>query len=677
MKPYFALVTLVLLGACHAPVTLPENPTTAAPEATSLLAAAAVTEPSQLGGAVSAAFWVNPRQADDLLLIGATGTTGLEVYTLDGRRLGSNTDIEAGLVDVLPGFEDDTPLVLAYDRRQSSILPFILDRPNARLLPVPGSPIPIEDELVGLCSHRSRLSDNWFVFGVTDAGLVLQWELYRDAAGLAGRLLRSIPAGKGSGSCVVDPGDAELYLSDEEFGIWRFGAEPESDTTRAVFDLAQPWGRLGEEIKGIGLYRVDAARAYLLVADLGAEHIGVYSLPEGEYRGSVQIDGLSEPEGLAATHAGPAGGWLAVADEDESDGATDFKVLGWSALATSLTLDSTTGPIVEPAGNATVKPHLETPIVASYGDAADDPAIWVHPEDARLSLVLGTQKALGLHVYDLDGRELQFLPDGQINNVDVRDGFRLGGEQVSLAVASNRTYDSLSIYRIDPASRQLTAVAEGLIPAQMNDPYGLCMYQSRSGDTYAFVNNGGDGRFVQFRLFETPSGRVGAEAVREFVVGSQSEGCVADDETGVLYVAEEGFGIYRYSAEPDGGSERTVIDNIDGGRLTADVEGVALWIGPEGSGYLVASSQGADNFVVYRRDTDNAYVGTFHVVADPARGIDGVSETDGLEVTSAALGPDFPQGLMVAQDGRNIAPEERQNFKFVSWEDIIQALEPD
>ena len=65
------------------------------------------------------------------------------------------------------------------------------------------------------------------------------------------------------------------------------------------------------------------------------------------------------------------------------------------------------------------------------------------------------------------------------------------------------------------------------------------------------------------------------------------------------------------------------------------------------------------------------------MVADPARGIDGVSETDGLEVTSAALGPDFPQGLMVAQDGRNIAPEERQNFKFVSWADIIQALEPD
>jgi myo-inositol-hexaphosphate 3-phosphohydrolase len=29
------------------------------------------------------------------------------------------------------------------------------------------------------------------------------------------------------------------------------------------------------------------------------------------------------------------------------------------------------------------------------------------------------------------------------------------------------------------------------------------------------------------------------------------------------------------------------------------------------------------------------------------------------------------------QDGRNIAPEERQNFKYVSWADVVGALEPE
>jgi 3-phytase len=51
-----------------------------------------------------------------------------------------------------------------------------------------------------------------------------------------------------------------------------------------------------------------------------------------------------------------------------------------------------------------------------------------------------------------------------------------------------------------------------------------------------------------------------------------------------------------------------------------------------------------------------------------------VSETDGLDVTSAPLGPRFPQGLLVAQDGRNLSPRERQNYKYVSWRDIAEAL---
>jgi 3-phytase len=67
-------------------------------------------------------------------------------------------------------------------------------------------------------------------------------------------------------------------------------------------------------------------------------------------------------------------------------------------------------------------------------------------------------------------------------------------------------------------------------------------------------------------------------------------------------------------------------------------------------------------------------VGSFHVVADPDRGVDGVSETDGLDVVSAPLGPRFPEGLLVVQDGRNLSPRERQNFKFVSWRDIAAAL---
>jgi 3-phytase len=57
-----------------------------------------------------------------------------------------------------------------------------------------------------------------------------------------------------------------------------------------------------------------------------------------------------------------------------------------------------------------------------------------------------------------------------------------------------------------------------------------------------------------------------------------------------------------------------------------------------------------------------------------AKNIDGASETDGLAVTSIPLNKDYPQGLLVVQDGRNLLPNEKQNFKYVSWHEIQSSL---
>src|SRR5262249_43423123 len=149
---------------------------------------------------------------------------------------------------------------------------------------------------------------------------------------------------------------------------------------------------------------------------------------------------------------------------------------------------------------------------------------------------------------------------------------------------------------------------------------------------------------------------------------SQAEGCAADDETGALYIAEEDVGLWRYEAEPGAGDKRVQVDSTDKGHLKADVEGIAIYYGARGTGYLIVSSQGDDNYAVYRREGQNEFVGHFAVIADPRLGIDGSSETDGLDVISTPLGSAFPYGVFVAQDGRNIAPSERQNFKLVPWE---------
>jgi 3-phytase len=118
-------------------------------------------------------------------------------------------------------------------------------------------------------------------------------------------------------------------------------------------------------------------------------------------------------------------------------------------------------------------------------------------------------------------------------------------------------------------------------------------------------------------------------------------------------------------AEPDGGDRGTLIAQCAEHGLVTDVEGLALYCAADGKGYLIAPSQGNSTFKVYRRDGNNEFVCTI----DPAPGaIDDVDHTYGIAVTNRPLGPRFPKGALIVQDGSNRGGN--QNFKLFRWEDI-------
>ena len=396
----------------------------------------------------------------------------------------------------------------------------------------------------------------------------------------------------------------------------------------------------------------------------------------GAFRVSGKDLDVGDSEGLTLSSAalgdGLADGALFVADEESGN----YKVVAWTDVAQTLALPKPAAAAAAARKSApTVKPRVETEPADSYGDAADDPAIWVDKRDPSRSVVIGTDKKLGLNVYDLKSKRLQVVPDGRMNNVDLREGFMLGGKATTLVAATNRTTRSISLYRFDGATRRLESIAAGTLDTGMSDPYGLCMYRSaKSGNYYVIANDSVDGKYRQWRVFDR-GGKAAIELVREIAVGSQAEGCAADDELGQLYIAEEDVGLWVYSAEPDGGEQRTAIDKTEGGNLNADVEGVSIYYGTNGKGYVIASNQGEDNYAVYRREAPHAFVGKFHVVANETLGIDGSSETDGLDVVSAPLGADYPAGMLVVQDGRNLMPAQRQNFKYVSMKDVLEAID--
>ncbi|WP_414566872.1 phytase [Nostoc sp. CCY 9925] len=376
-----------------------------------------------------------------------------------------------------------------------------------------------------------------------------------------------------------------------------------------------------------------------------------------------------------------------------------------------LTLGADLVPTAAPTVETT--PDLlddETLPVDQQGDA-DDPAIYVNATNAADSLVLTSVKNAGLRVYDLSGDLLQTVNPGGIryNNIDLQYGFKLGNQSIDIAVASDRQNDKLAIFKINPnpttpgqylediTDSSIGTLFQGLPFAEpysssSRSAYGLALYRSPiTNDYYVFVNRRETGDVAQYKLLDKGNGKIGIERVREFTVPTvderepQTEGMVVDQETGFLYIGQEDVGIWKYQAEPNGGTTGKLIDKVKdlgGNYLTNDVEGLTIYYGKNGTGYLLASSQGDNTFVAYTREGNNEFVGNFAV--GNSGSIDSVQESDGADVINVPLGPNFPFGLFVTQDGSNepskIVSDEGEeenissNFKLVPWENIANAL---
>jgi 3-phytase len=301
------------------------------------------------------------------------------------------------------------------------------------------------------------------------------------------------------------------------------------------------------------------------------------------------------------------------------------------------------------AETPTVMPSAETDPVEASDDAADDPAVLAGNGPAW---ILGADKRAGLRVYDPAGRQHVFLPTGRLNNVDALPV----GEKRFLAAASNRTTIAVDLFTI--TTQPLEVEHSASFPLKFNDPYGLCMGVV-DGAFHVFVGDT-EGHVEAWKLGD----ELTAERVFALQFDTQTEGCVFDSQSGTLYVGEETAGVWAVDLES---RKRELVHAVDGETLVADVEGLDIYHGG-GESYLVVSSQGDDSFVLYRLPGHEKLL-KFRIAADLEKSIDGASETDGLSVTPQPL-PGYPHGILVVQDGYNVAPGENQNFKIIDWRQV-------
>jgi len=337
-------------------------------------------------------------------------------------------------------------------------------------------------------------------------------------------------------------------------------------------------------------------------------------------------------------------------------------------------------------------PLVETIDMNGSGDNADDMCVWLHPTDRTKSVILGSNKTTatngGIYAFALDGGRADgagswgggnwFDQGKRINNVDLRYNFQAGGQTWDIVVGSNRTDDRLDMFRIttDGAGDFTGLVGVGSISTADfggDDPYGVALFHSKSLNTHYAIASSTGGAVAQWALAYDGGNITGTKVWQATVSGSKVEGIAVDDEKEVVYIAGEDTALYRYKTVSGEitDDDRVTVDTADGVHLTADIEGMTIYYASGGQGYLIASSQGSDQFAVYDRQftagTANAHVVDFTIGA--GAGIDAVADTDGIDVTSADLGGLFDDGVFLAHDGTNTGGAI-SNIKLVDWADV-------
>ncbi|MBC7993653.1 MAG: phytase [Rhizobacter sp.] len=569
------------------------------------------------------------------------GKKGLALIGADGQSH-QQLPLRGELLDLRAGNGSATAMLL--DSNTERVLPLRIDltRNTWRVLdPLPDS----TGAVSALCLYRDPQGhDHGFVIGKD--GLAQQWVLHGDGAQLVRRLAVSPQAE----SCRVDDATAQLFVSGPD-GVWAHRADPEGSPTREPVLLLRPHGPLRQAGGPLAVLP-----GGVVVADADAGRLLFMQHKRSAWRqtASQRLPATSDPDSVAAWPT--AGGWqLAVRDD---------RAGRWSAQAVPRPLAKASE--LQPA-LPVVKPRVQTAPVAQFGDAADDPAIWRHATDATRSLVLATDKKRGLAVYDLLGRERQFLPVGRVNNVDLRQAVLLGNERIDIAAATQRDDNTVLLWRIG-AEGELSELAR--LPTGFNDIYGICLHRNPAGALEVFVNDK-SGAYQQLRVERRGDEVVGAK-LREFKLASQPEGCVADDEARQVFLGEEKRGVWALPTDARSTAKPQLVLPV-GGLLHADVEGMGLYRGATQS-WLVVSSQGNNSFVVLDAAPPYRVRGAFRIGMNLDARIDGVSETDGLDVSSASFGPGFERGLLVVQDGFKQLPSGPQNFKYVSWDDVAEVL---
>lgn len=337
-------IALALLAPAFASAQLTRSAHTATIEA--VRETAPVASPGD--AADDPAVWRNPADPAKSLIVGTDKSWGLNVYDLSGAVVASAPAGLVNNVDLRPDVRingKDAILVAATDRSEDpkgKIALYTLETSPAGLRHL--AHVEVESDGVGdgygFCLWR-RAPDDMFAFIAYNNGDVRQYALDLSGATPTAKMVRDIRLASQTEGCVVDDRTGQLYVGEEERGVWRIDADPDSKAAPEMF-AAIDGVNLIADVEGVAIIPEGDRGGYLIASSQNDNAYAVYNLENGRFArhfritGSGDVDAVTDTDGLEFA-PGDFGapfdkGFLIVQDGDNAPANQNFKMVPGGAL---------------------------------------------------------------------------------------------------------------------------------------------------------------------------------------------------------------------------------------------------------------------------------------------------------------------------------------------------------
>jgi 3-phytase len=233
------------------------------------------------------------------------------------------------------------------DRGHPAVNLYALDAASGGLSLLASLPVGATGEAYGFCFGRVRGEVLPHAYVVLKDGRVLELALNDGGAGNTPNagVVRSFAVASQAEGCVVDDRTGQLYLGEEDQGIWRIDLRAQEADPIEYAWLGATHG-LVADVEGLALAPAGATGGYLVASSQGDNAYAILDLESGTLKGRFRLgaggETTSDTDGieLILGDFGPRyrQGLLVIQDGDNAPDAQNFKLVDWQSVRTALGL---------------------------------------------------------------------------------------------------------------------------------------------------------------------------------------------------------------------------------------------------------------------------------------------------------------------------------------------------